>query len=83
MIHSSVILLAIATSIFPTAIAADLITDDTYFYGQSPAIYPSPTANGTGDWATAYAKAKELVGQLTLEEKVARTRQVKGLMVNT
>lgn len=53
-----------------TAKAQDIITDDTFFYGQSPPIYPSPNGTGTGDWAEAYTKAKALVGQMTLEEKV-------------
>lgn len=53
-----------------TAKAQDIITDDTYFYGQSPPIYPSPNGTGTGDWAEAYTKAKALIGQMTLEEKV-------------
>ncbi|QKD61980.2 glycoside hydrolase superfamily [Fusarium oxysporum Fo47] len=44
----------------------NVITDDTYFYGQSPAV-------DTGSWAAAVAKAKNLVSQLTLEEKVNLT----------
>lgn len=50
--------------------AHDIIVDDTHFYGQSPPIYPSPNGTGMGDWAEAYTKAKALVGQMTLEEKV-------------
>lgn len=50
--------------------ALDLITDDTHFYGLSPPVYPSPNGTGGGDWAEAYTKAKALVGQMTLEEKV-------------
>lgn len=46
-----------------------LITSDTYFYGDSPPVYPAPIASGTGDWAAAYVKAKAFVSQLTLEEK--------------
>lgn len=49
-----------------------VITEDSYFYGQSPPSYPSPNATGTGAWADAYTKAKALVSQLTLEEKVCR-----------
>ncbi|KAJ5803480.1 uncharacterized protein N7503_005930 [Penicillium pulvis] len=45
------------------------ITSDTYFYGDSPAVYPSPNGTGTGDWAAAYKKATALVAQMTLEEK--------------
>ncbi|KAJ9138108.1 Beta-glucosidase [Pleurostoma richardsiae] len=53
--------------------AQSVITDDTYFYGLSPPVYPSPEGTGVGDWANAYAKAKALVGELTLEEKVNLT----------
>lgn len=50
--------------------SSEVITEDSYFYGQSPPSYPSPNATGTGDWAEAYVKAKALVSQLTTEEKV-------------
>ncbi|KAK7706712.1 hypothetical protein SLS64_007543 [Diaporthe eres] len=36
----------------------------------SPPKYPSPWGEGLGDWADAYTKARSLVSQLTLEEKV-------------
>ncbi|PWY68396.1 putative beta-glucosidase M [Aspergillus heteromorphus CBS 117.55] len=49
------------------------ITSDVYFYGNSPPVYPSPEGTGTGAWATAYEKAKELVAQLTDEEKLNLT----------
>lgn len=45
------------------------ISSDTFFYGQSPPVYPAPIAKGTGDWAQAYAKAAAFVAKLTLEEK--------------
>ncbi|KAH9907186.1 glycoside hydrolase family 3 protein [Xylariomycetidae sp. FL2044] len=54
-------------------VAQSVITSDTYFYGQSPPVYPSPEANGTGDWADAYSKARDFVSQLTIEEKVSLT----------
>lgn len=50
--------------------SGDIITDESYFYGLSPPSYPSPNGSGVGDWATAYSKAKALVAQMTLEEKV-------------
>ncbi|KAF3766961.1 family 3 glycoside hydrolase [Cryphonectria parasitica EP155] len=50
-----------------------VITNDSYFYGESPPFYPSPNATGTGNWAAAYEKARALVGQMTLEEKVNLT----------
>ncbi|KAI1636846.1 glycoside hydrolase superfamily [Biscogniauxia mediterranea] len=55
------------------ATAQSVITDDTFFYGQSPPVYPSPQGEGLGDWADPYAKAKDLVSQMTLEEKVSLT----------
>ncbi|KAF2176435.1 glycoside hydrolase family 3 protein [Zopfia rhizophila CBS 207.26] len=46
------------------------ITEDSYFYGQSPPVYPSPRMDPQLDpWAEAYAKAQALVGQMTIEEK--------------
>ncbi|RMZ76663.1 hypothetical protein DV738_g4783, partial [Chaetothyriales sp. CBS 135597] len=48
------------------------ILDDTVFYGQSPYAAP-PIANGTGDWAEAFAKAKVTLAELSLEEKVNLT----------
>ena len=74
----------------------DNITSDSYFYGQSPPVYPSRTLiqpqtlssrsserrlgrwlmhqaaemTGGGEWKAAYQKAKALVAQMSLEEKV-------------
>ncbi|KAI4868740.1 glycoside hydrolase family 3 protein [Hypoxylon rubiginosum] len=41
---------------------------------QSPPVFPSPPGKGLGKWADAYANARELVGRMTLEEKVNITR---------
>ncbi|KXX74247.1 putative beta-glucosidase M [Madurella mycetomatis] len=49
------------------------IIDDTYFYGQSPPVYPSPNMTGMGAWAEAFSRAREMVGQMTLAEKVNLT----------
>ncbi|KAI0485146.1 glycosyl hydrolase family 3 N terminal domain-containing protein [Xylariaceae sp. FL0804] len=46
------------------------ITSDTYFYGQSPPVYPSPETQATGSWAESIARAKAFVDQLSLAEKV-------------
>ncbi|OTA96797.1 glycoside hydrolase family 3 protein [Hypoxylon sp. CO27-5] len=51
----------------------DVITDDCCFYGQSPPVYPSPEASGRGSWEAAYKKAKILVAQMAIEEKVNLT----------
>ncbi|KAJ9134140.1 Glycoside hydrolase superfamily [Pleurostoma richardsiae] len=53
--------------------AQDVITSDTFFYGQVPPVYPTPELEETGPWANAVAKAKTLVAQMTLEEKVNLT----------
>ncbi|KAL2268706.1 hypothetical protein VTJ83DRAFT_3552 [Remersonia thermophila] len=52
---------------------AEAITDDGYFYGLSPPVYPSPNMASTGRWAEAYGKAKALVEKMTLEDKVSLT----------
>ncbi|KAI0864338.1 beta-glucosidase M [Xylaria cubensis] len=49
----------------------DVVMDDTYFYGLSEPVYPSPPTNGTGTWADAYSKAVQFVNQLTMEEKAS------------
>jgi beta-glucosidase len=46
------------------------VISEVYFYGESPPVYPSPLANGTGDWASAYESAAALVARLSMEEKV-------------
>ncbi|KAK0257767.1 hypothetical protein LTR57_002139 [Friedmanniomyces endolithicus] len=38
-------------------------------YGRSMPVYPTPQTAGKGEWATAYAKAKALVAQMTDFEK--------------
>ncbi|KAK1060487.1 hypothetical protein LTR74_011833 [Friedmanniomyces endolithicus] len=38
-------------------------------YGRSTPVYPTPQTAGRGEWATAYAKAKALVAQMTDFEK--------------
>lgn len=42
-----------------------------YTYGKSPAVFPSPQGTGSGDWASAYEKAKAMVAKMTNEEKNA------------
>jgi beta-glucosidase len=49
------------------------ITSDTYFYGQSPPVYPVPEMDAEGLWSDAIVKAREFVGKLSLEEKVSLT----------
>ncbi|THC97329.1 hypothetical protein EYZ11_003163 [Aspergillus tanneri] len=59
-----------------TAATLQNITNDSYFYGDSPPVYPSPEGTGTGEWALAYEKAKKLVASLTPEERVKLTAGV-------
>ncbi|THY99459.1 beta-glucosidase-related glycosidase [Aureobasidium pullulans] len=53
------------------------------YYGQSPPVYPSPSGNGSSSpqWANAYAQARNLLSQMTLEEKVNVTRGFTGTCV--
>ncbi|KAI1085559.1 glycoside hydrolase family 3 protein [Whalleya microplaca] len=50
------------------------VTSATTDYAQSPPVYPTPSGRGTGFWTAAYENARDLVGQMTLEEKVNITR---------
>ncbi|ORX38353.1 beta-glucosidase [Kockovaella imperatae] len=56
-----------------TGHSTELITEDAYFYGQSPPVYPSPKMDGRGYWSDAHRQAVKFVSQLTLEEKVSLT----------
>ncbi|KAG6220141.1 hypothetical protein E4U26_006901 [Claviceps purpurea] len=51
----------------------DVVTSETFFYGQSPAVYPSPEMTGGSEWATAHGKAKALVAKISLLERVSLT----------
>jgi len=42
----------------------------------SPPFYPSPWMSGQGEWAAAYAQARDFVSQMTLLEKVNLTTGV-------
>ncbi|CAL3964776.1 hypothetical protein PZA11_002296 [Diplocarpon coronariae] len=58
-------------------LVTDLQTDlDGAPAAHSPPFYPSPWMTGRGEWAEAYAKAKDFVSQLTLLEKVNLTTGV-------
>ena len=50
-----------------------VVQSDTYFYGQSPAVYPTPEISGIGGWEEALHKAQAMVSQMSLEEKVNLT----------
>ncbi|KAI2613255.1 glycoside hydrolase family 3 protein [Hypoxylon sp. NC1633] len=57
-------------TVFAPALAVSAALD----HAQSPGVFPSPPGKGTGIWAGAYESARDLVGQMTLEEKVNITR---------
>ncbi|KAJ5727691.1 beta-glucosidase M [Penicillium malachiteum] len=68
------LLLALAFS--TVSVAEDVITSDSYFYGDSPPVYPTPEGTGAGDWKSAYQKAKAFVAKLSDDEKVNLTAGV-------
>ncbi|KAK5133582.1 hypothetical protein LTR08_007622 [Meristemomyces frigidus] len=53
------------------------------YYGQSPPVYPTPEGTGGANpaWRSAYTRARSLVTQMTLEERVNVTRGHTGLCV--
>ncbi|KAI5855088.1 glycoside hydrolase family 3 protein [Durotheca rogersii] len=57
-----------------TALLAPVLASASSGYAQSPAVFPSPPGRGAGVWADAYASARDLVGQMTLDERVNVTR---------
>lgn len=60
-----------ATDYSDPAVVAGARTNQT-----SPPWYPSPWASGMGDWSAAYARARAMVSQMTLLEKVNLTTGV-------
>ena len=79
--------LSIVSSLLLTSrVLAQAYTNESDpFYGQSPPVYPTPEGNGGVDpsWQAAYARARDLVSQMTLEEKVNMTRGHTGTCVGT
>ncbi|OQD80752.1 hypothetical protein PENANT_c033G08775 [Penicillium antarcticum] len=73
MVHKACALSLLLGLFLSSVTQAENITSDSFFYGQSPPVYPSPEGTGSGSWASAYQKAKEFVGKLTPEEKVNLT----------
>ena len=71
-------LIALSTLLYTSHAQQQAILNDTAFYGESP-YAPAPIAAGTGSWADSYAKAKTLIAQLSLEEKVNLTGGVSEL----
>ncbi|KAL9026121.1 MAG: hypothetical protein Q9196_005168, partial [Gyalolechia fulgens] len=61
---------------YSNATSPDPATSPTSGTAFSPPYYPSPWGSGTGDWASAYGRARAFVGQLTLLEKANLTTGV-------
>lgn len=59
---------------YPNATSPDPAAQENAEF--SPPYYPSPWGSGAGEWASAYAKARAFVGQLTLIEKINLTTGV-------
>jgi len=43
--------------------------EQLFSYGRSPKVAPSPQTSGDGKWEDAYRQSRELVDQMTNEEK--------------
>lgn len=52
---------------------SDAIKSDAYFYGDSPAVYPSPNITGVGSWTESLSRAQAMVSNMTLDEKISLT----------
>ncbi|PVH81067.1 glycoside hydrolase family 3 protein [Cadophora sp. DSE1049] len=71
--HALSLFAATACLLLPATSAQELITEDSYFYGQSEPVYPTPQTSGSGAWGEAIVKAQAFVAQLSLEEKTSIT----------
>lgn len=60
-----------AVTIVPSAedVALAASQESLFSYGRSPKVAPSPQTSGDGKWEDAYRQARELVDQMTNEEK--------------
>ena len=60
-----------AVTIVPSAedVALAASQELQFSYGRSPKVAPSPQTSGDGKWQDAYRQARELVDQMTNEEK--------------
>lgn len=59
------------TTIVPSEdeIALAASQERRYSYGHSPPVFPSPQLSDDGKWEEAYRQARELVSQMTNDEK--------------
>ncbi|KUI74295.1 putative beta-glucosidase M [Cytospora mali] len=56
----------------------DAITSDAHFYGDSPAVYPSPNITGVGSWTESLTRAQAMVSNMSLDEKISLTAGSSG-----
>ncbi|POR38093.1 Beta-glucosidase [Tolypocladium paradoxum] len=75
----SIAVLAASIAVLPGVRGQDVVLSDSYFFGQSEPVYPTPHGSGVGDWAKAYSKARTFVSRLTLDEKVNLTGGFRNL----
>ncbi|KAG5916884.1 hypothetical protein E4U42_007465 [Claviceps africana] len=74
MVTVSLVRLASLAGLAALAAAGeDVVKHDSYFYGQSPPVYPSPEMTPAPGWGVAYGLAKAMLANMTLEEKVSLT----------
>ncbi|KAI2470364.1 glycoside hydrolase family 3 protein [Annulohypoxylon bovei var. microspora] len=62
------------SSLVAALFAPSLVACAAEGYAQSPPVFPTPPGKGEGVWASAYESARDLVAEMTLEEKVNITR---------
>jgi hypothetical protein len=69
------------TTIVPSAedVALAASQERLFSYGRSPKVAPSPQTLGNGKWQDAYRQARELVDQMTNDEKNNLTYGYAGL----
>ena len=71
LVTSLTLLQIFPDTVYPGAESPDPAVEQGAQFGQlSPPTYPSPWGEGLGDWGPAYEKARALVSQMTLLEKV-------------
>ncbi|PSR83398.1 glycosyl hydrolase family 3 N terminal domain-domain-containing protein [Coniella lustricola] len=67
---------ALSVALSPSVAANYILTNDTWFYGQSDPVYPTPQQDATGSWQASIAKAKAMLEQMTMDEKINITSGV-------
>ncbi|KAH8727042.1 beta-glucosidase-like protein [Phaeosphaeriaceae sp. PMI808] len=83
MKYSGALVASVALFASPSVSQGYTNESEVHLYGLSPPVYPTPQGNGSTSsaWAAAFARARALVSQLTLEEKSNLTHGVTGRCV--